>query len=249
MTYLDLSSCPVTPRILQRAFANAGVSGLRSLGLSHIPALRLSPLITFIASHASHVEVLTLVGSCIAELSTEAFGGTGRVGEVALALTVRSKLLDPLCSLPFRIQGLNTPVSPSEVEEEEEAPTRLRVLEFSNSLLKLLPPGAEPSFRFSTSSNAPVCSPGSPAWTTVRSRGGRAWYVDASACWVNGRFVRGSTSPKYAAMVKPVQQEITKLAAIGMGAASGHVGWHAHKMEVSLGFPVVCLLLGKLLNN
>jgi hypothetical protein len=236
MTYLDLSSCPVTPRILQRAFADVGVSGLRSLGLSHIHALRLSPLITFIASRASHVEVLTLVGSCIAELSTETFGGTGRVGEVALALTVRSKLLDPLCSLPFRIRGLNTPVSTSEAEQEEEAPTHLRVLEFSNSLLRLLPPGGESSSRFSTSGNA---SPGSPAWTTVRSRGGRAWYVDASACWVNGRFVRGSTSPKNAAMVEPVQQEIAKLAAIGMGPASGHVGWHAHKMEVSLGFTVV----------
>lgn len=229
MTYLDLSSCSVTPRILECAFVKAGAPNLRSLGLSHIPNLPLSPLITFITSRASHVEVLTLVGSCIAELSMAAFGGTGRVGEVALALTVRSKLLDPLCSLPFRIYGLSSPVD----EEEVEAPTRLRVLELSNALLNLLPPGAQPS------------SP-SPAWVTVRSRGGRAWYVDASACWVNGRFVRGSTSPRRAIEVKPVQEEITKLAALGMGAAAGHgdVGWHAHKMEVGFYLLSVCWLPG-----
>lgn len=238
MAYLDLSSCPVTPRILERVFANAGgATRLRTLGLSHIPNLPLSPLITFITSRAPHVEVLTLVGSCITELSVAAFGGTGRVGEVALALTVRSKLLDPLCSLPFRIQGLSFP---DKEEKKVEAPTRLRVLEFSNALLNLLPPGAQPSPFSSASRNVP---PASPAWTTVRSRGGRAWYVDASACWVNGRFVRGSTSPSRAADVRPVQEEVARLGALGAGAAAGHgsVGWHAHKMEVSLFFG--CLLV------
>jgi hypothetical protein len=244
MTYLDLSSCPVNARILGHAFTNAGgAPGLRSLGLSHIPTLPLSSLITFIMSRAPHVEVLTLVGSCIADLSVAAFGGTGRVGEVALALTVRSKLLDPLCSLPFRIQGLSSPGSSNEEEQEVEAPTHLRVLEFSNALLNLLPSAAETcASSFSTSRNVSLCSPASPAWTTVRSRGGRAWYVDASACWVNGRFVRGSASPRHAADVRPVQEEVARLGALGVGAAPGHgnVGWHAHKMEVRPFFVAVC---------
>jgi len=224
MTYLDLSSCPVTATVLDRAFmsndgADNRASSLRSLGLSHISHLPLAPLTSFLSTRAQNVEVLSLVGSCIAELSMAAFGGTGRVGEVALALTVRSKLLDPLCSLPFRIQGLH----PGRDQEERETPTRLRVLEFSPAVLNLLPPGPPPR----------AINQASPAWTTVRSRGGRSWYVDASACWVNGKFTRGNTA-KTAEQVGPVQSEIAKLAAMGASAAGGHgsIGWHAHKMEV-----------------
>lgn len=228
LRYLDLSSCPVTPRVLERAFVATPSSGaipessaasLRSLGLSYIPNLSVSPLICFLLSRAPNVEILTLLGSCTTELSLAAFGGTGRVGEVALALTVRSKLLDPLCSLPFRIQGLHT----TGKDEVEETPTRLRVLEFSPAVLNLLPPSSAPCVGATTQ----------PSWTTVRSRGGRAWYVDASACWINGKFTRG-TSAQGAADVRPVLNELTKLAAFGAGAAGGHgsVGWHAHKMEV-----------------
>lgn len=227
MTYLDLSSCPVTSRILNRAFANAGgARSLRSLGLSHISGLPLSPLITFITSRAPNVEILTLVNSCTEELSIAAFGSIGRVGEVALA--VRSKLLDPICSLPFYIREPSPNTTP-------EVPTRLRVLEFSNAVLNLLPPSPQPSYFSPTSMEFSVCSPVSSTWTTVRSRGGRAWYVDASACWVNGQFVRGSTAAKPPGEVQSVQEEITKLSALGAGAATGHgsVGWHAHKMEVS----------------
>jgi len=233
MTYLDLSSCPVTARILDRVFANAGgARSLRSLGLSHITSLPLSPLITFITSRAPNVEILTLVDSCIDELSMATFGGVGSVGGVSLA--VRQKLLDPICSLPFRTR--NT-ITPRIYEQQDEAPTRLRVLEFSNALLNLLPPGPQPSYFSPISMDASLCSRASSTWTTVRSRGGRAWYVDASACWVNGRFVRGSTSPKPPAEVKCVQEEIAKLSALGAGAAAGHgsVGWHAHKMEVLQG--------------
>ena len=233
MTYLDLSSCPVTARILNRVFANAGgARGLRSLGLSHIPSLPLSPLITFITSRAPNVEILTLVDSCTDELSMATFGGVGSVGEVSLA--VRQKLLDPICSLPFRTRGPSHYITPKIHGQQDEAPTRLRVLEFSNALLNLLPPGPQPSYFSPISMDASLCSRASSTWTTVRSRGGRAWYVDASACWVNGRFVRGSTSPKPLAEVKSVQEEIAKLSALGAGAAAGHgsVGWHAHKMEV-----------------
>ncbi|KAF8318495.1 hypothetical protein DL93DRAFT_2075960 [Clavulina sp. PMI_390] len=227
MTYLDLSSCPVTTRVLEAAFSSAHSQGnrassLRSLGLSHIPDLPLASLTAFLTNRAPNVEVLTLLGSCLSELSTAAYGSSGRVGEVALSLIVRSKLLDPLCSLPFRIQGLRPIVD----DVEEKTPTRLRVIEFSPAVLNLLPP-APPHGSFSPHAIQ------SPAWTTVRSRGGRAWYVDASACWVNGEFLRGNT-PRTAALVRPVQEEISRLAAIGASAAGGHgsIGWHARKMEV-----------------
>lgn len=230
MTYLDLSSCPVTARVLDRAFTNAGgARSLRSLGLSHIPSLGLSPLIEFITSRAPNVEILTLVNSCISELSMTPFSGNGRVNEAALALAVRSQLLDPICFLPFRNR------SPHKNVPIDEGPTRLRVVEFSNALLNLLPPGPQPSNLSPSSTDVSACSSSSSAWTTIRSRGGRAWYVDASACWVNGRFVRGSTSPNPLPEVRPVQEEITMLSALGAGghARHGSVGWHAHKMEVS----------------
>lgn len=229
LRYLDLSSCPATERVLDRAFlssSSTAAGSLRSLGLSHIPSLPLAPLVSFLTSRAPNVEILTLVGSALNELSMAGFGGSGRVGEVALALTVRSKLIDPLASVPFRFRL--SPLAPGEEEEQQQPKTRLRVLELSPALLSLLPPTPVPT---SAAQSA------GPAWTTVRSRGGRAWYVDASACWVNGRFVRASSntnSPKSAELMG-VREAVARLASsssAGISGGQGSVGWHAHKMEI-----------------
>lgn len=116
LTYLDLSSNPVTPAILD-AFADQ--PSLRSLGLSYIYDLELKTIAKFLGSKAINVEVLTIV-STAPELSPSA-----PLRESMIAL--HSHMIQPLCNIPFSMDPEPLP-----------SKTRLRVLELKSHMLKNL---------------------------------------------------------------------------------------------------------------
>ncbi|KAF8753443.1 hypothetical protein RHS01_07130 [Rhizoctonia solani] len=126
LQYLDFSSAPLTRAHLERL---ASQPALRSLGLSHIPALPLEDIAWFILNKAPDTEILTLIGT-----SPE----IARGGKVSLAL--HKHIIRPLCTPPFRITGLpgSSPATATEI------PTRLRVIELSIATLNGLGAGAGP---------------------------------------------------------------------------------------------------------
>lgn len=122
LRYLDLSSCPVTPEILN---AVPPQPSLRSLGLAFIQNLSLSHIATFMLTRAQNVEVLTLV-----DTSPELNQTPGRA-----ALALHSQIIQPLATSPrsFSLTASMPPVPPY---------TRLRVIELSKPLLSSLSSGA-----------------------------------------------------------------------------------------------------------
>lgn len=122
LRYLDLSSCPVTPEILD---AFPPQPSLRSFGLAHIADLPLSHISKFMVSCARNVEILALVNT------SPELNQTPR--QAALAL--HSHIVQPLSTSPFSFSLTTfTPhVPPS---------TRLRVIELSTPLLNSLGAGA-----------------------------------------------------------------------------------------------------------
>jgi hypothetical protein len=270
LRYLDMSGClDLSARVVERMFVTpARASGervsrpgmaLRSLGLSHIPSLPLAALLTLLVERAPNVEVLTLVEST-PELTASILSGGGRANgggtAMKIVMVVHAQIIATLCAPPFRVEGLHRPAMASHSQGEDgegarvedgrpnDAPTRLRVLELSPAILASLA---------TLSSSGP--NPNG-TWTTVRSRGGRAWYVDASSAWVRGEFRRGlgEKSPLWREVRRlgcaegsppssPIPGATSSFAAgyyfakRGSGemctATSGSVGWHANKMEVS----------------
>lgn len=214
LEYLDLSSSPLTPSHL-RAFAPQ--VRLRSLGVSFIPSLPLRDIADFLSTRAQTVEVLTLI-STSPEL---VIPPSGRVFTASMAL--HSVLIQPLCMPP---QDFTIRLTPQDEEEEEmkEAPTRLRVLELAMPLLNGLGAGAG-------------------TWRIVRSKGGRAWYVDTASGWVAEALASSSSS---VAPVPPASTSRFRRAlprshplrvglerfADARGNVSSGMGWHARKMEV-----------------
>ncbi|KAG8743669.1 hypothetical protein FRC10_011638 [Ceratobasidium sp. 414] len=122
--YLDLSSAPVTRQLLDRF---APQPALRSLGLSHITALPLDDVASFLLAKAPNTEILTLIGTS-PELA--------RGGKLSLAL--HKHIIRPLCTPPFRICRLTG----SNAATAAEIPTRLRVIELSIATLNGLGVGA-----------------------------------------------------------------------------------------------------------
>jgi len=121
-----------------------------------------------------------------------------------IALTLHSKVIRPLCTPPFKIMhSASTPVSPP--------PTRLRVIELQATTLHALGAGAG-------------------SWRVVRSKGGRAWYVDVASGWTA---VSGSEAVLRRDLPAnhPLRIEFERLADSNGNVSSG-VGWHARKMEV-----------------
>ena len=199
LVYLDLSSAPINPAIL---IAFPAQPCLRSLGLSHIPTLPLHAIPTFLLDRAPNVEILTLI-STTPELSIR------NAREVSLA--IHSRLIKSLCLPPFYLSVSPFPVSITSTSDDSpapRAPTRLRVIEFSSTTLACLGGGAG-------------------SWRVVKSRGGRAWYVDTACAWLDGIFTRDLDARH------PVREEVIRLAACdGNVVGSGSVGWHSRKMEV-----------------
>lgn len=160
LTYLDLSSAPITGELLRDMCRPQ--PKLRSLGLSYIPGLELGAITTFIKTKAVNVEVLTLV-STSPELEWGRVGaprGSARQASIAL----HTHVIGPLCTPPSTSILSSEPIA-------ARAPTRLRVIELSIPALVSLGAGAG-------------------TWRIIRSKGGRGWYVDAASGWVGGELRR-----------------------------------------------------------
>jgi len=128
VSYLDLSSNPVSPEVLA---AMPAQPGLRSLGLSSIPSLSLMTIAGFLHTKAQNTEILTLASSC------PELGPASPMRDRIFA--IHNTLIQPLCSLPFSI-SLSSPDDRS--VRVAQSPTRLREIEFQASVLNALCPGA-----------------------------------------------------------------------------------------------------------
>ncbi|KIJ07152.1 hypothetical protein PAXINDRAFT_90857, partial [Paxillus involutus ATCC 200175] len=164
LTYLDLSSAPITKELLHDVCRPQ--PKLRSLGLSYIPDLELGAIAQFISSKAVNVEVLTLI-STSPELDWCTVGaarGAPRSSALQASIALHSQVIGPLCTLPYTSILSTTPIVP-------QARTRLHVIELSVPALTGLGAGAG-------------------TWKIVRSKGGRGWYVDTASGLVGGELKR-----------------------------------------------------------
>jgi hypothetical protein len=117
------------------------------------------------------------------------------------SVALHGQLIRPLC----------TPTEGSDTACDAQIPTRLRVIELATALLSKLGTGAG-------------------SWRIVRSKGGRAWYVDTASGWVaeeGGALLRRDLQKGH-----PWKRAIEILAEANGNVSSG-IGWHARKMEVS----------------
>ncbi|KAH8117934.1 hypothetical protein DFH11DRAFT_1808459, partial [Phellopilus nigrolimitatus] len=203
LVYLDLSSSPITPAHLNKFPPQ---KQLRSLGLSFIPLLPLRSIADFLRAKASSVEVLTLISST-PELAVPA---SGRVFNASMAL--HGTLIQSICMPPATFC---VSLGPEDGDDEvRDAPTRLRVLELAMPLLNGLGAGAG-------------------TWRIVRSKGGRAWYVDTASGWVAEPDFKGVNPGLRRALSRshPLRTALERLADARGNVSSG-MGWHARKMEV-----------------
>lgn len=209
LRYLDLSASPIAGSILKPdVFPEQ--PGLRSLGLSHIPYLQLDDVTQFVLKCASNLEILTLTHS-----STQADLPMS-LPALHTMMTLHGKLINPLTSPPFRIMS-----GPAMRGPHQDSPTRLRVIELSETVRKAL-----------------GRSGGSLDWRVIKSKGGRGWFVDVSAGWVR------EYDPALGRRVYKFQRGLDKdhtwrryLNAIAdaEGKVGSSVGWHSRKMEILRG--------------
>jgi len=130
LEYLDISSTPLTPAILD-SFPSQ--PKLRSLGLSFMPTLPLDAIAKFLRTKASKVEVLTLISTSPDLGYGPGAGITPRQASVAL----HGKIIRPLSTPPFSF-SIASPTGSS-----GKAPTNLRVLELAAPMLSGLGGGAD----------------------------------------------------------------------------------------------------------
>ncbi|KAJ7284925.1 hypothetical protein C8J57DRAFT_1432190 [Mycena rebaudengoi] len=120
LLYLDLSSAPITKALLEKATPQPA---LRSLGLSHIPALELQAIATYVRTKAVNVEVLTLSGTS-PELDCGLRPGNGPRGSARQSsMALHTHIIRALCVPPFSF-------------------SLLRVIELSPIMLNALGAGA-----------------------------------------------------------------------------------------------------------
>ena len=137
--------------------------------------------------------------------------GTGispTTAPLQMTLELHTRLINPLTTVPFSLSALSlSPTGP----DLRPGPTRLRVIELSASVRRDIADGA------------------SSEWKVIRSKGGRGWYVDLSAGWHHGEFVR------HLPPSEPHRQWLTQLA-LAQGRVGSAVGWHNRKMEIVRGW-------------
>ncbi len=216
LEYLDLSGTSLDKSHLA-AFSRQ--PALRSLGLNFLGTnlnvhegterLALSDVRDFLVHKAPNVEVVTLVGSTpeltgffppVAPQTIYGPATTQMTAMGCVSMALHSQFIQPLCSASFHLSHMSSNSSPP------PPPTRLRVIELSTSTLLCLGAGAL-------------------GWKIVKSRGGRAWYVDSTAVWVDGILQRGLRDGKGREVKECVERWACE------GSPNG-VGWHARKMEV-----------------
>ncbi len=205
LRYLDLSSSPITSDTLSAEVFPAQPK-LRSLGLSFIPDLLLDQLARFLKTQAPNVEILTLISSATrTDLPIH-------LNAMSTTLTLHSKLINPLASPPWSVNG-SAPDTPTA--------TRLRVVELNSSVRRALGP-----------------SGGSQNWRVVKSKGGRGWYCDVYAGWQEELDPSsGMTSLQYKRGMhgSPWSKHLASLVAAD-GRVASNIGWHSRKMEVLAGY-------------
>lgn len=129
LEYLDISSTPLTPAILEIFPVQPK---LRSLGLSFIPALPLDAIAGFLRTKADKVEVLTLIST-----SPDLGYGPGvGIAPRQVSLALHSKIIRPLSTPPFSF-SLGSPSG-----AVGKASTNLRVVELAAPMLSGLGAGA-----------------------------------------------------------------------------------------------------------
>jgi hypothetical protein len=194
LSYLDLSSHPLSGVHLNLIEPQPA---LRSLGLSFIPDLALSDITNFLLKKAPNVEVVTLIST------SPQLAPTAPTRQNALA--VRSQLIQNLCPPPFSQYSCST---------NQQAATRLRVIELEARVLSALGGGAD-------------------SWKVIRSKGARGWYVDTASGWTaegdGPSLFRRSLSSTH-----PLRKGLESLSESG-GNISTAIGWHARKVEVLRG--------------
>lgn len=199
LQYLDISGAPVDNEVLEHFKSQPS---LRSLGLSHLPALGLKVIQKFMIDKSPNVEVLTLINTS-PELD---FGLRATSTPRNAVINLHTHLIRPLSTPPFSF-SISTP------NAQLPPPTRLRVVELSTSMLGALGAGAG-------------------AWRIIRSKGGRGWYVDTACTWVaepgsgHGSVLKRDLPPSH-----PFRVEMGCLSDANGNVSSG-TGWHARKMEV-----------------
>jgi hypothetical protein len=129
LEYLDLSSTPLNPAILE---AFPVQPKLRSLGLSFIPTLPLDAIATFVRTKAAKVEVLTLI-STSPDLG---YGPGAGIPARQASLALHRKIIRPLSTPPFSF-SLTSPTG-----VDGRAPTNLRIVELAAPMLSGLGAGA-----------------------------------------------------------------------------------------------------------
>ncbi|KAL5486051.1 hypothetical protein ACEPAI_7095 [Sanghuangporus weigelae] len=217
LEYLDLSSAKLTPAHMS---AFPPQTHLRSLGLSYIIDLPLRSIADFIRARASNVEVLTLICTSPEFIIPP----SGRVFNASMAL--HGTIIQPLC-MPL-VHFYPELSSEEDMFTTQDAVTRLRVLELSMPLLNGLGAGAG-------------------TWRIIRSKGGRAWYVDVASGWtaepapgyrpsdsgsnLDGVASNGARFRRGLAHSHPLRVALERLADARGNVSSG-TGWHSHKMEI-----------------
>lgn len=211
LRYLDLSSAGFSPAHLTPEYFPAQPS-LLSLGLSHIPFLPLAPIAEFLLTLAPNVEVLTLTGTSM-ESSLRS-----TASPLQTNLEVHGRLINPTTTVPFSLSALS--LASSAGPNLNPGPTRLRVVELSSSVRRAINEGGG----------------GHGEWRVIRSKGGRGWYVDTSAGWIQDRTesVEDWTFDRHLHKDHAWRKWLTSLSDASGRVGSG-VGWHARKMEVIKG--------------
>jgi hypothetical protein len=209
LRYLDISSAMLkAEHLLPGTFPPQ--PSLVSLGLSHIPLLPLPPIATFLLQLAPNVEILTLTGT--------AADTALRPANTALQLTLElhARLINPLTTVPFSMAEALAP--PGKLKNP--GPSRLRVIELSSSIRNSIGPEG-----------------GSNEWKVIRSKGGRGWYVDVSAGWIEEVLEDGKkwTFARHLPQAHPWRRWLMSLSTAN-GRVSSGVGWHSRKMEVIKGY-------------
>ncbi|EPT05638.1 hypothetical protein FOMPIDRAFT_1138867 [Fomitopsis schrenkii] len=176
---------------------------LRSLGLSYMRDIELATVAEFLRNKAPNVEVLTLVAS-----TPELGYGPRPVPVRQVPITLHAQIIRPLCTPPFSFSLSAVPCRPA------DPPTRLRIIELAASLLASLGSGAG-------------------SWRVVKSKGGRAWYVDVASGWIDepGQECEGSVLRRDLPPEHPWRLALERLSDANGNVSTG-IGWHARKLEV-----------------